>query len=234
VSSTDFEPVNSGTAVGREIEAGDTIRFDSAPFAGSSSKQWEVVEAPDFDDSVPQATVKSPDGAVREVSAIGDHQNPEATRGELGVSANPTHIGRGTATAGGNSATGTPSKETPTVDKLRSEYSDQTDGWEDKMDNFASQANRAFYEMHLRNEVKGERVGIKNSYAGYKSHEVMAQMNEVFQTNNSTVAESVESTVRKYPEVTAAYLELKEPSETVKDELKRLNRQRSRFSISIG
>jgi len=110
------------------------------------------------------------------------------------------------------------SDDLPTVDELRTQYS--ADGWEEKMDNFASQANRAFYEMHLRNAVNGTKKGIVNGYSAYHSQETIAQMNELFQTNSIEKSAKVERVVKNYPEVTAAYLEMFEPSDTVKNRLR--------------
>jgi len=215
-----FESVSD--SIGRDLSEGDVVRFDERPFSLYRGKEWEVVSSPDFHDDVPQATLRNREGATHQVALIGDHNTPEETHGEFDADAQPTQIAKGysdSKTAKNLDQTRfTEGESTPTVDELREQYS--AESWEKKVDNFASQANRAFYEMHLRNAIRGEQIGIRSGYSAYHSQETIAQMNELFQTHDKQTAKNVKSTVKNYPEVTAAYLELAEPSETVRDQLR--------------
>jgi hypothetical protein len=109
----------------------------------------------------------------------------------------------------------------PTVDEVRDGFDSQT--WEEKADNFASQANRAFTEMWLRNELRGEKSPIQSDYSATKSHEVMSEVNELFQTSHESWLDDAERVATTYPELTGAYLDMMEPSDAVKGRFKKID-----------
>jgi hypothetical protein len=222
--------------VGGDVTAGDVVRFTEPPDPRLDSTEWEVYHVGEGNfgrrevymrdnqghtisheiRSADDAGVTDGDGQAGEFSYLGaaevqavaeDYSDIEDPGSEY-VQPDESRF-----TSGGD--------DVPTVDEFRDELDAET--WEDKIDNFASESNRAFYKMWLNKEHRDIEQGINSGYSSTTADEVPSEMHEVFQGPGDVKAETAAEVAETYPRLTAAYLELFEPSDDVRKELENVD-----------
>lgn len=205
VGSSSFD-TDVGDAVGNEVEAGDAIRFTEPPDPRIDTTTFEVDRVDEFGR---RDEVHLSDDQGHFISFEVKNERDFGATGELkGAVASVDGIAKG----GVDDSSGT-----PTVDEYRDELT--ADSWDETVDQFASEANRAYYKMYLQYENNGTKEPIKDGYSSTTAAEVPSQMHELFQTQSETDAERSTEVAEAYPRLTAAYLEMFEPAEPVKDKL---------------
>jgi len=205
-SSSNFD-TDVGNAVGDDVEAGDVVRFTESPDPRIDSTTWEVEQVDDF-------------GRRKEVHFTDNqgHYISHEVAGEDDRSETGTFRYTGAADVQAVAFGGTGDDvQDPTVDEFRDELDAET--WEEKVDEFASQANRAYYKMYQRKANEGVEEPILDGYSTTTADEVPSQVHETFQSPSGSAVERAPEIAELYPRLTAAYLEMFDPSPEVAAEL---------------
>jgi len=221
-------------SIGGDVEAGDVVRFTEPPDARLDSTTFEVYHVNEGSDRVGdrrEVHMRDKQGHTisNEVAAEDDHgvQNGDGVAGEFRYTgaADVQAVSRGFSDIedpGNEFVTPDPSRFTDPGDSVSvDEYRDELDAetWKEQVDQLASHANRAYYEMYLKKEHEGVEEPIKDGYSSTTAAEVPSQLHEVFQSPSDSNAERAAEIAEIYPRLTAAYLEMFDPSPAVRGEL---------------
>lgn len=210
--------------VAAELGAGDVVRFEAPPDERIDSTTWEVTEVREPSHGRTEVFLRDGQGHYisKELAEADDYgvTDGEGVAGEMRYARDVDAVAWGYSDSDAamrNQETRFTGNGGKTVDEIREET--EFEGWEEKVDNLVSQANRAFYEMHLKNEYEGVEEPIIDGYSSTTAAEVPSQIHEMFQSDKDSRAERAAEVAEMYPHLVAAYLELWQPAERVREEL---------------
>jgi len=195
------------------LSPGDLVKFENSPSVFSDSKVWEITGVEEgrtggVDYEIRDPTAYTESFKVRGGEAFGDDVEntlKDYSDADAAAAGDPTDF-----TAGGFDE----------VESTREQVAEL--GAEEKVRQYVSQSNRAFYKMHQANAKLGEKareqMTIKSAYSSTNAHETISEMNEVMQTGQFHVAkQAAEKLSTHHPQLLGTYMAMFDPSPTMQE-----------------
>jgi hypothetical protein len=197
------------------MAAGDLLKFEDSPSIFTDSEVWEITGVSEGVSGGVDYEIRDKTGFTDTVKIRGGEAFGDEVENTLKGFSDP-----GRAEAGEDTEfTGRPVEQIEEAQERVSELSA-----EEKVREYVSQANRAFYKMHQASDKVGKRAReqhtIKDAYSSTNAHEAISQMNEVMQTDIDHVArEAAQKLSSHHPQLLGTYMAMFDPSPTMRDKL---------------
>jgi hypothetical protein len=197
------------------LSAGDLMKFEESPSIFTDSKVWEVTGVDDDATGGVDYEVRDGTGYTDTIRIRGGEAFGDDVENTLKDFSDPESARAGEDTE----FTGKPLESISEAEARVREL-----GAEEKVREYVSQANRAFYKMHKAEKELGDRakeqMTIKSGYSSTNAHESISEMNEIMQTEQEHLAEeAAQKLTTHHPEFVGTYKAMFDPSPTMQEAL---------------
>jgi len=194
---------------------GDLLKFEDSPSIFTDSEVWEITGVSEGASRGVDYEIRDKTGFTDTVKIRGGEAFGDDVENTLKGFSDPERAEAGEDTE----FTGRPIEQIEQAQERVSELNA-----EEKVREYVSQANRAFYKMHQASDRLGQRAReqhtIKDAYSSTNAHETISQMNEVMQTDIDHVArEAAQKLSSHHPQLLGTYMAMFDPSPTMRDKL---------------